>query len=104
MKSNRAHNVACKAGIHALAKAIALEFGPCGITANTVAPGIIDTTRDPKNYPDWDNVVENRRREMPVRRIGTVEEVVAPCMFLVSDGGAFTTGQVIHVNGGEFML
>ena len=104
VKENRAHNVTCKAGIHALAKAIAAEFGPFGITANTVAPGIVDTTRDPKNYPDWDNVVAKRRQVMPARRIGTVNEIVEPCLFLLSDGAAYTTGQVIHVNGGEFML
>jgi len=40
---NRAHNVTCKAGVFALSKAIAVEFGEFGITANAVAPGIIDT-------------------------------------------------------------
>ena len=104
VKENRAHNVACKAGIHALAKAIALEFGPFGITANTVAPGIIDTSRDPKNYPDWDQVVETRVAAMPVRRIGTVEDISNACVYLATDAGSFVTGQVLHLNGGEFML
>lgn len=50
--SNRAHNVTCKAGLHSMAKAIAIEFGEYGITANTVAPGKMDTEREEKNYRD----------------------------------------------------
>ena len=53
-KTNRAHNVTCKAGTFALAKAIAVEFGPLGITANAIAPGIIETTRDPVHYPNFE--------------------------------------------------
>jgi 3-oxoacyl-[acyl-carrier protein] reductase len=42
----RAHNIVCKSGMHALAKALAVEFGEFGITANTVSPGSLSTTRD----------------------------------------------------------
>jgi len=108
-KQNRAHNVTAKAGVFALAKAIACEFGGYGITANTVAPGIIETTRDLANWPDAadsnaENSFENRRRAMPMQRFGHVEEVAAACSYLCSEGGAFVTGQVLHVNGGEFMF
>ncbi len=107
-KPNRAHNVTAKAGMFALAKAIACEFGSDGITANAVAPGIVETIRDPAHYPDaagsGDGSFEARRRAMPMQRFGKVEEIAAACSYLCSDGGSFVTGQIIHVNGGEFMF
>jgi 3-oxoacyl-[acyl-carrier protein] reductase len=102
-KTNRAHNVTCKAGVFALAKAIAVEFGPHGITANAVAPGIIETTRDPVHYPNFEREYELRRQQMPVRRLGRVEDIADACLYLCSDAGGFVTGQVLHVNGGEFI-
>lgn len=102
-KTNRAHNVTCKAGVFALAKAIAVEFGPNGITANTIAPGIIETTRDPVHYPDFEREYEARRQSMPVRRLGRVDDIAESCLYLCSEAGGFVTGQVLHVNGGEFI-
>ena len=67
----------CKAGVFALSKAIAVEFGEFGITANTVAPGIIDTTRDLTQYPHFRNGYGDRIQEIPVRRIGRVDEIAA---------------------------
>ena len=96
---NRAHNVTCKAGVFALSKAIAVEFGPFGITANTVAPGVIDTTRDLTQYPHFKAGYGERIKEIPVRRVGTVEEIADACTYLA--GAGFLTGQVIHVNGGD---
>jgi 3-oxoacyl-[acyl-carrier protein] reductase len=96
---NRAHNVTCKAGVFALSKAIAVEFGPFGITANTVAPGIIDTTRDLTQYPHFRNGYGDRIQEIPVRRVGHVDEIAAACTYLA--GAGFVTGQVLHVNGGD---
>jgi 3-oxoacyl-[acyl-carrier protein] reductase len=102
-KENRAHNVTCKAGVYALAKAIALEFGPYGITANTIAPGIIDTSRDLAHYPDLEHMNKVRRDAMPVRRLGHTDDIAGACLYLCSEAGGFMTGQVLHVNGGEFM-
>ena len=96
---NRAHNVTCKAGVFALSKAIAVEFGQFGITANTVAPGVIDTTRDLTQYPHFKAGYGERIKEIPVRRVGTVEEIADACTYLA--GAGFLTGQVIHVNGGD---
>jgi 3-oxoacyl-[acyl-carrier protein] reductase len=96
---NRAHNVTCKAGVFALSKAIAVEFGSFGITANTVAPGIIDTTRDLTQYPHFRDGYGDRIQEIPVRRVGHVDEIAAACTYLASAG--FVTGQVLHVNGGD---
>ena len=99
--TQRAHSITAKAGLHGLAKALAREFGPDGITANTVAPGAIDTVRDWSQYPHQPK--EKIAAEIPLGRFGDVREVAAACTFLASDGGGFTSGQVIHVNGGHYM-
>jgi 3-oxoacyl-[acyl-carrier protein] reductase len=99
--TQRAHNITCKAGLHGLAKALAREFGADGITANTVAPGAIDTVRDWSQYRHQPR--EQIAREIPLGRFGRVDEVAAACAYLASDGGGFVSGQVIHVNGGHYM-
>ena len=100
---NRAHNVTCKAGLHGLTKAIAVEFGAHGITANTIAPGPTETTRIAENYPGF----EARKRywvsQMPLGRMGTVDDVANTCAFLASDAAEYVTGQLIHLSGGWVM-
>jgi len=100
--THRAPNVAAKAGLHGLAKAIAREMGPHGITANTVSPGAIDTVRD------WSQYVHQARdkilAEIPLGRFGTTDELAAACVLLAGDAGGFISGQVIHVNGGQYMI
>lgn len=100
---NRVHNITCKAGVYAMAKALAIEFGPFGITANTVSPGLIDTTRDWTQYPQFRNGYGEKIKEIPVRRAGHVDEIAAACAYLASDAAGFVTGQVLHVNGGDMM-
>lgn len=99
--TERAHNITAKAGLHGLAMALAREFGPDGITANTVAPGAINTVRD------WSQYTHQQRdqllREIPLGRYGQPDEVAAACDLLCSDRGGFISGQVIHVNGGHYM-
>jgi len=97
----RAHNIVCKSGMHAFSKALAIEFGESGITANTVSPGALDTKRDWSQYPP--NWLQMRMSQIPVRRIGTVDDIAAACLYLVGENSGFVTGQVIHVNGGQYM-
>lgn len=97
----RAHNIVCKSGMHALAKALAVEFGEFGITANTVSPGSLNTTRDWSQYPP--NWVEMRKAQIPVKRLGTADEIAAACLYLAGEDAGFVTGQVVHVNGGQYM-
>jgi NAD(P)-dependent dehydrogenase (short-subunit alcohol dehydrogenase family) len=97
----RAHTIVSKAGIHAFAKAIAQEFGPYGITSNTVSPGPTDTLRDWKQYPPgW---AKKRVAPIPLKRVASVDDIAAACLYLAGTSGAYITGQVIHVNGGLFM-
>lgn len=99
--TERAHNITAKAGLHGLTKALAREFGPEGITVNSVVPGAIDTERDWTQYAHQPR--ERLEGEIPVGRFGKVEEVAAACLFLCAETGGFTSGQAIHVNGGHYM-
>lgn len=96
----RAHNIVCKAGVHALTRALALEFGRDGITANTVSPGVIDTERDWSQYAP--NFIEDAVKNIPLGRLGTVTDVANACLYLASEAGGYVSGQVLHVNGAEF--
>lgn len=100
--SHRAHNVTCKAGLHALAKAIALEFGEFNVTANTIAPGKMDTVRDEKHYPGYKDAWAEHVKHMPLRRLGLPEDVAEACLYLCC-GGEYVTGQLLHLNGGDHM-
>jgi 3-oxoacyl-[acyl-carrier protein] reductase len=85
---------ASKAGLLGATKALAQELGKRHITVNSVAPGIIDTDMI------GDLPVERLRRMIPMRRLGTAEDVAAVVGFLFSEGAGYVTGQVISVNGG----
>lgn len=99
--TERAHNITAKAGLHGLAMALAREFGPDGITANTVAPGAIDTVRDWSQYTH--QMRECIQAEIPLGRYGRPDEVAAACELLCGERGGFISGQVLHVNGGHYM-
>lgn len=97
----RAHNIACKAGVHGFSKAVAIEFAADGITANTVSPGSINTDRDWTQYPE--NWVEMRLGQIPMKKLGRVDDIAAACVYLAGDSGSFISGQAIHLNGAQFM-
>jgi NAD(P)-dependent dehydrogenase (short-subunit alcohol dehydrogenase family) len=98
-----AHYVSSKAGVIGLTKALALEFGPKGITVNTIPPGFVDTPmlRASEEQGFLGEGVEHHEARTPVRRIGRPEDIAAACAFLVSDEASYVTGQVIGVNGGR---
>lgn len=97
------HYVSSKAGVIGLTKALALEFGPKGITVNTIPPGFIDTPmlRDSESKGLLGQGVEHHAAQTPVRRVGRPEDIAAATAFLVSDDASYVTGQVIGVNGGR---
>ncbi len=97
------HYVSSKAGVIGLTKALALEFGPKGITVNTIPPGFIDTPmlRDSEEKGLLGEGVESNAAKTPVRRVGRPEDIAYACSFLVSEEASYVTGQVIGVNGGR---
>jgi NAD(P)-dependent dehydrogenase (short-subunit alcohol dehydrogenase family) len=98
-----AHYVSSKAGLIGLTKALALEFGPKGITVNTIPPGFVDTPmlRASEERGLLGGSVDRIAEATPVRRAGRPDDIAAACAFLVSDDAAYITGQVIGVNGGR---
>jgi 3-oxoacyl-[acyl-carrier protein] reductase len=97
----RAANVTAKAGMHGLSKAIAREAGVWGVTSNTVAPGAIATVRDDTQYQHVD--IDAIGKRLAIKKAGDVEDIAEACLYLAGESGKYVTGQVIHVNGGEFM-
>lgn len=99
--ADRAHVVTAKGGIIAFVKAAASDLGRYGITANAIAPGIIDTPRPGHGAGLAQRL--KRAQESPLGRLGSREEIANACLFFLSDEASFITGQTLAVNGGSFM-
>lgn len=90
-------------GVVGMAKMLADEFGPFGITVNNVAPGSTLTERITKTVPpgvDVEEALKKRAENIPVRRLGKPEELAATVAFLASEHAAYITGVTIPVDGG----
>jgi 2-hydroxycyclohexanecarboxyl-CoA dehydrogenase len=95
--------VSAKSGVIGLTKCLALEFGPAGITVNTIPPGFIDTPmlRDSESKGLLGGPVEQHEASTPVRRVGRPEDIANATAFLVTEEASYITGQIIGVNGGR---
>jgi len=91
---------AAKAGVMGFSKSLARELGPRGITVNTVAPGFITTAMTEALGEEQKSAL---MRQIPLGKLGAVEDVAAAVAFLASDDAGYITGQTIHVNGGMYM-
>jgi 2-hydroxycyclohexanecarboxyl-CoA dehydrogenase len=101
---NQADYAASKGGVIALTKALAFEFASHGITVNTIPPGLVDTpmahtAEEQGNLPS----IKDLGAMMPLKRVGTGEDIAAACQFLCSDEAGYITGAQINVNGGVYM-
>lgn len=95
---------AAKSGLLGLTRRLAREVGSDGIRVNAIAPGLFLTDRlqgmfDRMSAVEQSEVIES----IPLRRMPSVEECVAPVLFLASDEASYITGAVLDVNGGRFM-
>jgi 3-oxoacyl-[acyl-carrier protein] reductase len=107
--SSRAHNgnpgqanySAVKAGLIGFTKSMALENGRNYITANAVAPGMIDTPFV-RNHPQFEKIRDNAIKTTPIPRIGEAEDVADAVAFLASERASYITGDVLHVTGGRY--
>jgi len=86
---------AAKAGLHGASKSLAIELASRGVTVNVVAPGLIESPATRRSFKP-----EHVESLVPMKRVGTPEEVAALVAFLVSEQAGYITGQVIGINGG----
>jgi 3-oxoacyl-[acyl-carrier protein] reductase/2-[hydroxy(phenyl)methyl]-succinyl-CoA dehydrogenase BbsD subunit len=90
-----------KAGMVGLTRTLALELGAKGITANCIAPGLIET-------PLWYELPEKNRNflmsKQPTGRLGHVDDIANAVIFLASDEASFITGQVLYICGGRSLF
>ena len=98
--AGQANYAAAKAGIVGFAKSLAREVGSRNITVNCVAPGFIETDMTKSLAAEQvAKLVEN----VPLGRLGKVDDVAAAVVFLCSPQASYITGSTLHVNGGMFM-
>jgi 3-oxoacyl-[acyl-carrier protein] reductase len=98
--AGQSNYAAAKAGVIGFTRALARELAGRAITVNAVAPGFIDT--------DMTAELTDKQREMlladiPMKRLGTSQDVAAAVAFLASPAAAYITGETLHVNGGMYM-
>jgi len=98
------HYTAAKAGLVGLIRTLAVECGPDGITANAVAPGVIDTPQanDPVNSlgPDGVRAVGPK---VPVRRVGVPDDIAYLFLYLASEQASYVSGQLIVADGARHL-
>jgi 3-oxoacyl-[acyl-carrier protein] reductase len=99
--AGQANYAAAKAGMIGMTKSLAREVASRGITANTIAPGIIDTAMTGALTDQQRDAIVAR---VPAGRLGTPDDVAAAALYLASLEGAYVTGQTLHVNGGMAMI
>ncbi len=98
--AGQANYAASKAGMIAMSKSIAREFASRNITVNCIAPGFINTPMTSSLSEEQQNKIINN---IPIKRMGTPEEIAAGVLFLASDEAKYITGQTLHINGGLLM-
>jgi NAD(P)-dependent dehydrogenase (short-subunit alcohol dehydrogenase family) len=96
------HSASAKAGVLAMTKTLAAEWGRYGIRVNALAPGIMVTEGASKNLMfDSAETQERIKSQIPLRRLATIEEVAKLCIFLCSDDASYVTGDAMTVDGGH---
>ncbi len=98
--AGQANYAAAKAGVGGMTKALARELGSRNITVNCVAPGFIQTDMtDALN----ESQVDQLKQQIPLGRLGQVDDIAAAVLYLASDQAGYVTGTTLHVNGGMWM-
>ena len=99
--AGQSNYAAAKAGIMGFTKSLAREVGLRGITVNAIAPGFIETDMTDK-LPEDQKV--SLTAQIPMARLGTVDEIALAVLFLAGDSSSYITAQTLHVNGGMYTV
>lgn len=97
----QANYSAAKAGVVGLTRSVAKELGRKGVTANSIAPGLIETA-SLRGLETFDAIRDRAIKDNSIKRIGQPDDVAAAVTFLASPASGFVTGEVLHVSGGRF--
>ncbi|MBF5011814.1 SDR family NAD(P)-dependent oxidoreductase [Burkholderia pseudomultivorans] len=97
----QANYSAAKAGLIGMAKALSLEEGRYGITANCVAPGFMETEMV-QALPTYETIKERAVAAQPIKRVGRPDDIADAVAFLASERAGFISGEVLHVTGGRY--
>jgi NAD(P)-dependent dehydrogenase (short-subunit alcohol dehydrogenase family) len=96
-----AHSGAAKAGVLNLTRTLAVEWGRDRIRVNAVAPGLVEGTEGARRLAESIGIVDAYRRQVPLGRLVTTDDVAATVLFLASDAASMITGAEVTVDGGE---
>ena len=99
--AGQSNYAAAKAGIMGFTKSLAREVGVRGITVNAIAPGFIQTDMTDKLPEDQKVALAS---QIPLARLGTVDEIAQSVLFLAGESGSYITAQTLHVNGGMYTV
>jgi NAD(P)-dependent dehydrogenase (short-subunit alcohol dehydrogenase family) len=102
--ANQAHVCAAKAGIDALTRVLAIEWGPEGIAVNAIAPGPVDGTEGMKRLTPTPAHRDRMNQTIPLRRYAKIEEIAGVATFLCSPAGSYFNGEVLVCDGGQSLL
>lgn len=100
----QSHVCAAKAGVELLSKTLALEWGPAGVRVNCITPGPTDGTEGMARLAPSDAARQAVNATVPLRRMGTKDEIADVAIFLCSDAAAYVTGSVYHCDGGTSLI
>jgi NAD(P)-dependent dehydrogenase (short-subunit alcohol dehydrogenase family) len=93
----------CKAGVLAMTRSLAVEWGPKGIRLNAVAPGLFPTPGAWEQLYPPGSQVESQERSVPLRRVGDHAELANLYAYLASEGSGYVTGDLVVIDGGRWM-
>jgi gluconate 5-dehydrogenase len=98
-RANDSAYIAAKGGLAGFVRALAVEFGPQGITTNAIAPGYFATETNAAMVDDPE-VEDFVKRRIPLQRWGEPKEIAGAAVFLASDAASYVNGHVLTVDGG----
>lgn len=93
-----------KAGVLAMTRSLAVEWGPKGIRMNAIAPGPFLTEGMASRLMPTEEMVDAVRNKNPMKRLGELDEIANLAVFLISDGSGFINGEVVTIDGGEWLM